>query len=340
MPDPTPPGESFPFERDTPATPCRFSGCPDPAVSHGWCAFHVIPPPGLVSRSAEGFITAAGITPPPVAPAPGNPPTKKCEACGLISVTAEYVYVRTVNGGLNLCRWCLDQINAKAPKNAPPAAAPAGPGDAGPDKDDAELRRSRERNRATILHAGNCPDCDGQPEMVALSGTALWCRNCGSAYQTELRLHHHADARGRLAAAERDWKVWHDRAGEAEDQYHAKSEEAEQLRAENARLAAERDAFAAGVDALHAEAAAGAEAMRAERDWREIETAPKDGTHVLASVPFDTGYRYIFEAWWSDLDAGGWLFAVGCGPVSEVGDPTHWMPVPPGPAAGAKGDTP
>lgn len=40
--------------------------------------------------------------------------SNKCEACG--SLGGEYVRVRTTNGGLNLCRQCLDEINAKNPE--------------------------------------------------------------------------------------------------------------------------------------------------------------------------------------------------------------------------------
>lgn len=43
----------------------------------------------------------------------------KCEACGLISDTAEYIRVRTTNGGLFLCRQCLSDINRKNPQLEP-----------------------------------------------------------------------------------------------------------------------------------------------------------------------------------------------------------------------------
>jgi hypothetical protein len=39
----------------------------------------------------------------------------KCEACGTIGAK-KYVHVRTVNGGLSLCAWCLAQINGKNPE--------------------------------------------------------------------------------------------------------------------------------------------------------------------------------------------------------------------------------
>lgn len=38
-----------------------------------------------------------------------------CEACGVIGA-AEYVRVELVNGGLCLCRLCLDEFNGKNPR--------------------------------------------------------------------------------------------------------------------------------------------------------------------------------------------------------------------------------
>jgi hypothetical protein len=39
--------------------------------------------------------------------------SQMCEACGLLSAEAEYIRVRTTNGGLVLCRQCLDDVNRK-----------------------------------------------------------------------------------------------------------------------------------------------------------------------------------------------------------------------------------
>lgn len=41
---------------------------------------------------------------------------RKCEGCGLISATREYVSINLTNGGLTLCRQCLDEFNAKNPE--------------------------------------------------------------------------------------------------------------------------------------------------------------------------------------------------------------------------------
>lgn len=56
-----------------------------------------------------------------------------------------------------------------------------------------------------------------------------------------------------------------------------------------------------------------------ERNWQPIETAPKDGTHMLMYRK-STG---IDEAWWKGDGWGGrsWWY-----PQSD--QPTHWMPLP------------
>ncbi len=63
--------------------------------------------------------------------------------------------------------------------------------------------------------------------------------------------------------------------------------------------------------------------------WRTIESAPKDGTHMLMLQD-----GYISEAWWrldvfeKEYEWGGssWSYA----PWKQ---PTHWQPLPPPPAA-------
>jgi hypothetical protein len=66
---------------------------------------------------ACGLKIHASPTPPADGPtAPGPERTPECEACGLISSTAEFIYVRTINGGLRLCRQCLDVVNGKNPE--------------------------------------------------------------------------------------------------------------------------------------------------------------------------------------------------------------------------------
>lgn len=77
-----------------------------------------------------------------------------------------------------------------------------------------------------------------------------------------------------------------------------------------------------------------AEARKAE-EWQGIETAPKDGTHMLASA---IGGMYIF-LWVKDTDfvsgrREGWT----CGDQNIEGLyyrvwPTHWRPLPAPPEA-------
>ncbi len=58
--------------------------------------------------------------------------------------------------------------------------------------------------------------------------------------------------------------------------------------------------------------------------WQPIETAPKDGTGILAYNPFFGAYNTAYTD-------GEWPcgFSVGCG--QWFPKPTHWMPLPPAP---------
>jgi hypothetical protein len=65
--------------------------------------------------------------------------------------------------------------------------------------------------------------------------------------------------------------------------------------------------------------------------WRPIETAPKDGTHILMWRPSKAG-AVVKEAWWqTDSPFGpgwgghGWMYSTWL-------QPTHWMPLPPPPS--------
>lgn len=71
-------------------------------------------------------------------------------------------------------------------------------------------------------------------------------------------------------------------------------------------------------------------------EWQPIETAPKDGTHILLYVPADsadhapeamvTGFWYALYSEW-DL-----VMAWGYEAESQVyGEPSHWTPLPPPP---------
>ena len=82
------------------------------------------------------------------------------------------------------------------------------------------------------------------------------------------------------------------------------------------------------------------------RDWKPIESAPKDGTPVLLAC---AGYKSMTVGFWADPveyegEAEGWTLemndpaidpfsAAYWGGCSECSDPTHWMPLPPPPGS-------
>lgn len=72
-------------------------------------------------------------------------------------------------------------------------------------------------------------------------------------------------------------------------------------------------------------------ALRAEREWRLIESAPKDGTHVLISPCHLLRDKKTCEAYWhqpgNPSNPGYWMNSYG-GPKYK---PTHWQPLPPPP---------
>ena len=64
-------------------------------------------------------------------------------------------------------------------------------------------------------------------------------------------------------------------------------------------------------------------------DWQPIETAPKDGTRILAYWPADSFYAHEMqcETWFGQsLGRDCWQ-----SPYEDADDstsPTHWMPLP------------
>ena len=66
--------------------------------------------------------------------------------------------------------------------------------------------------------------------------------------------------------------------------------------------------------------------------WRDIESAPKDGTKIVVGIYFDGG-KYPEEARW-DFWVDSWRkYASGYGEgFGEPYRPTHWMPLPEPPA--------
>ena len=67
-------------------------------------------------------------------------------------------------------------------------------------------------------------------------------------------------------------------------------------------------------------------------EWQPIEMAPRDGSEIVLYGPCrprSSSGRYARDAnvgWWAD---GYWNVRVG----GEICDATHWLPLPPPPAA-------
>lgn len=71
-------------------------------------------------------------------------------------------------------------------------------------------------------------------------------------------------------------------------------------------------------------------------EWQPIETAPKDGTRVLAYWPdcYGNGSACAVESWFGPWGKGNadqtWQSPFEW--ADGHNDPTHWMPLPPPPA--------
>jgi hypothetical protein len=82
--------------------------------------------------------------------------------------------------------------------------------------------------------------------------------------------------------------------------------------------------------------------MTTENKWQKIETAPKDGTHILLIIEdkgIDSDY-YITEGYYYET---GWqqawiLYRSGCDCDSGTKDPTYWMPLPRPPITKKEGE--
>jgi hypothetical protein len=63
--------------------------------------------------------------------------------------------------------------------------------------------------------------------------------------------------------------------------------------------------------------------LEAQREWRPIETAPKDGTRIYLWLA-DEGFEQT--ATWRNIDdwEGWWLWEWDCG--ADIHDITHWTP--------------
>jgi hypothetical protein len=120
-----------------------------------------------------------------------------------------------------------------------------------------------------------------------------------------------------------------------DDRIAAKRETWERLRYEAAlEVLARLDIEKARADAAERRVAE----LEAERQWRPIETAPKDGTRILLYRPDVRGehIEIMVEGYWSNLP--GHSYGIGwrtpCFSFSGgKHDPTHWQPLPSPPAS-------
>ncbi len=72
-------------------------------------------------------------------------------------------------------------------------------------------------------------------------------------------------------------------------------------------------------------------AVDGDAGWRPIETAPRDGTHILVFGPSNSKNKTYMDvcAWPNNWD-GMWPVAYM---AYAAGEPTHWMPLPSPPSA-------
>lgn len=79
-----------------------------------------------------------------------------------------------------------------------------------------------------------------------------------------------------------------------------------------------------GLEALLVDAQKEIAELRAQT-WKSIETAPKNGTHVILWYGPPAAGGYLIGAW---LQPPGYV-AHWCDGRPKIGpDPTHWMPLP------------
>jgi hypothetical protein len=74
-------------------------------------------------------------------------------------------------------------------------------------------------------------------------------------------------------------------------------------------------------------------AEEARDAWRPIETAPRDGTAILAWFGQRTGYasrQDVVPVSWCGWGGGVWQNATSGHNMPNM-EPTHWMPLPPPP---------
>jgi hypothetical protein len=60
------------------------------------------------------------------------------------------------------------------------------------------------------------------------------------------------------------------------------------------------------------------------KEWKPIETAPKDGTRILAFFPIINSYKILTV----EFTTYRWFVCPYDCDFEIMGDPTHWMPLP------------
>lgn len=80
-------------------------------------------------------------------------------------------------------------------------------------------------------------------------------------------------------------------------------------------------------------------------EWKQIETAPKDGTSILlysSKEPITEGWFETSLEWGRPCNSwtNGWETSNGCDVGYNRLYPTHWMPLPPPPNASECGAQP
>lgn len=68
-------------------------------------------------------------------------------------------------------------------------------------------------------------------------------------------------------------------------------------------------------------------------EWKPIETAPKDGTWILA-INVETNRTRQHVVHYSERHGNKFPWVTDSAPMSFVAGITHWMPLPPAPKAG------
>lgn len=68
--------------------------------------------------------------------------------------------------------------------------------------------------------------------------------------------------------------------------------------------------------------------LMGENEWRDIASAPRDGTPVIVAV---SGGDYFPRSAWYDNEIGHWLVSDMPRRIVMLMQPTHWMPLPQNP---------